>query len=126
MLATCFSTTFGVMNSAAAIAAFERPCATRASTSFSLGVSAGSRWRRSRTDTTSGSSTVPPAATRSSASTKSPTSATRSLSRYPTPDGASASSDDAAAASMYWEKTSTPTAGNLRRTSAAIRSPSSL
>jgi hypothetical protein len=84
-LATCFSTTPGEMTSAAAMAVFERPWAISESTSRSRGVRAAresarrlapSRWR-----TTSGSSTVPPRATRVSASTKSLTSATRSLSR---------------------------------------------
>ena len=59
------------------------------STSRSRAVSAPSpsvrRLAPSSWVTTSGSSAVPPAATRLSASMNSPTSATRSLSRYPTP-----------------------------------------
>ena len=40
MLATCFSTTFGEMNSVPAMAAFDRPWAMSESTSRSRGVSA--------------------------------------------------------------------------------------
>ena len=40
MFATCFSTTFGEMNSAPAMAAFDRPWAMSESTSRSRGVSA--------------------------------------------------------------------------------------
>ena len=68
----------------AAIAALERPSAISASTSRSRGVSrssGSSRWRAMIAATTSGSSTVPPAATRRTPSTNSATSATRSLSR---------------------------------------------
>ena len=89
MLDTCFSTAPSLTTRAAAIAVFDRPSAISASTSLSRGVSRSSgsrrRARESSCDTTSGSSAVPPAATRRSDSRKSPTSATRSLSRYPMP-----------------------------------------
>jgi hypothetical protein len=85
MLATCFSTTPGVMNSPSAMAVFERPCAIRDSTSRSRPVSEASesacRPAPRSFLTTSGSSTVPPRATLPMASMKSLTSATRSFSR---------------------------------------------
>ena len=74
MLLVCLATAFSVTKSAAAMAAFERPSAISASTSRSRGVSrssGSSRWRAIRAATTSGSSTVPPAATRRTASTNS-------------------------------------------------------
>ena len=67
MPAACLLTAFSVMNSRCAIAALDRPSAIRASTSRSRGVSrATGALRACRTIsllTTSGSSTVPPAAT---------------------------------------------------------------
>jgi hypothetical protein len=83
MLLTCLPTAASVTNSSAPIAAFDRPCATSASTSRSRADSRSSGFpdRRSSRPTTSGSSTVPPARTARNAATKSATSATRSLSR---------------------------------------------
>ena len=85
MLATCFSTAPVVTTSASAMPALDRPSAMRPSTSRSLGVSlaSGSAFllRASSCRTTSGSSAVPPAATRLAASMNSSMSATRSLSR---------------------------------------------
>ena len=79
--------------------ALVRPSAISASTSRSRGVSADSGppvWcRASSWDTTSGSRTVPPAATTRTASTNRVTSATRSFSRYPTPPRPSATSSRA-------------------------------
>ena len=84
MFETCFSTAPSVTTSSSAMATFERPSAISASTSRSRGVSSSSgpssRWPSSW-ETASGSSAVPPSATRRTASTKSRTSATRSLSR---------------------------------------------
>ena len=69
----------------AAMAAFDRPSAINPITSRSRGLSRASgalRWcRLSSASTTFGSSTVPPAATRRTASTNVCTSETRSLSR---------------------------------------------
>ena len=85
MLATCFSTAPVVSTSSRAIAAFERPSAISESTSVSRGVSRSigpcTRRREKSCATTSGSSAVPPAATRPTASTKSSTSMIRSFSR---------------------------------------------
>lgn len=84
MLLTCFSTAPSVTTSAAATAPLERPSAISFSTSCPRGVSASSGRRRPRAsnwETTSGSSAVPPAPTRRSASVNSSTSATRSFSR---------------------------------------------
>ena len=85
MLLMCLSMALPVTKSLAAMAALERPSAISPSTSRSRAVSRpiGSRracWDIS-TATTLGSSTVPPAATCRTASTKVRTSATRSLSR---------------------------------------------
>ncbi len=68
---------------ARAMAALDRPSAISASTSRSRGVSrlSGSCRRRSNCPTTSGSSTVPPPATRTTVSANSVTAATRSFSR---------------------------------------------
>ena len=80
----CFSTAPSETTSARLIAAFERPSAINPNTSCSRGVSAARAWcvlALSIAVTISGSSAVPPAATRLSASTNSETSATRSLSR---------------------------------------------
>ncbi len=81
----CFSTLPSVTWSVFAIAWLERPSAIRASTDASRSVRRSirsSRVRRlSSCATTSGSSTVAPAAMRSIASRKSVTSATRSLRR---------------------------------------------
>jgi len=85
MLATCFSTAPPETTSSTAIAEFDRPSAIRASTWRSRGVSVARppRCRLARNNwlTTSGSSAVPPPATRSSAAVNSATLATRSLSR---------------------------------------------
>src|SRR3954454_8553684 len=82
---TCFSTARSVTTRASAMAALERPSAIRPSTSRSRAVrpSSGSSRRRrpSSRATTSGSSALPPPATRRTASVKVSTSATRSLSR---------------------------------------------
>ncbi len=129
MLVTYFSTAPPETTSALAIAALDRPSAISPSTSFSRGVRSAMprRWLARRSwDTTSGSSTVPPAATRVSASRNSLTSAIRSFSRYPTPSERAASSLPAYRVSTYWENTSTPTFGCAARTSMAARSPSSV
>ncbi len=85
MLATCFSTAPPDTTSSAAIPAFDRPSAISASTWRSRGVSVASPPRcllaRNSWLTTSGSSAVPPSATRCSAALNSATLATRSLSR---------------------------------------------
>jgi hypothetical protein len=85
MLRMCFSTAPSEMKSFLPIALFEWPSAMRPRTSFSRGVrvATGSFFLR-RTmscETTSGSKTVPPPATRFSESMKSSTSITRSFSR---------------------------------------------
>ena len=67
MPAACLLTAFSVMNRRCAIAALDRPSAISASTSRSRGVSRATgsvrEWRTISFCTTSGSSTVPPAAT---------------------------------------------------------------
>ncbi len=73
---------------APAIRTLERPSANNDSTSDSRGVSQSSWFRRARAKScaaTSGSSAVPPSATRCTASTKVRTSATHSFNRYPKP-----------------------------------------
>jgi hypothetical protein len=126
MLATCFSTVPPVTTSASAMPAFERPSAISASTWRSRAVSAARpsarRLARSSWPTTSGSSAVPPAATRSSASANSATSATRSFSRYPAPAALPSSSRAVYLVSMYCDSTSTPVRGCWRRISSAARS----
>ena len=81
----CFSAAPSLITSDVAIPTLVLPSAIAASTSRSRGVSAASRSSRRRLTiswaTTSGSSAVPPAATRASASMNSRTSATRSLRR---------------------------------------------
>jgi hypothetical protein len=85
MLATCFSTAPPDTTSSAAMPAFDLPSAISASTCRSRGVSVLSPPRcllaRNSWLTTSGSSAVPPSATRCSAAANSATLATRSLSR---------------------------------------------
>ena len=85
MFPTCFSTARSDTTSRPAIAPLDRPSAISPSTSRSRAVSVASppprRLAPSSWVTTSGSSAVPPAATRLSASMNSLTSATRSLSR---------------------------------------------
>jgi hypothetical protein len=82
-LRTCFSTALWLISSCSTIAELEWPWAISESTSRSRAVSASTgRWTRPIScDTTSGSMTVPPAATRAAAATNSCASATRSLSR---------------------------------------------
>ena len=85
MPAACLLTDFSVMNSRCAIATLERPSAISASTSRSLGVSRVTGSARERRvislPTTSGSSTVPPAATVRMAAVNASSLNTRSLSR---------------------------------------------
>ena len=89
MPAACLLTAFSVMNIRWAIAALDRPSAISASTSRSRGVSrATGSMRELRTIsfcTTSGSRTVPPAATLRIAAVNASSLNTRSFSRYPTP-----------------------------------------
>ena len=75
--------------------------------------------------TTSGSSALPPAATRAMASTNVVTSPTRSLSRYPTPSGRSPIRPSACAGSQNCDRISTPVCGRRRRNSMAATKPSS-
>ncbi len=80
----CLATALSLMTRCSAMPALERPSAMDASTSRSRAVSrsSGSLCRRvSSWETTCGSSAVPPAATRRTASMNSATSATRCLSR---------------------------------------------
>ena len=85
MLLMCFSAAPSVMLSCSAIPMFVRPSAIAARTSRSRGVSDASgssaRLRAMSCATTSGSSAVPPFATRRRASMNSRMSPTRSLSR---------------------------------------------
>ena len=85
MLVMCFSTAAWLTNSASAIPRLDFPSAIAASTSRSRGLSVVERpslpARPSMRATTSGSSALPPEATRSTASMNASTSPTRSLSR---------------------------------------------
>jgi EmrB/QacA subfamily drug resistance transporter len=85
MLVTCFSTAASLTKRLSAMPRFDLPSAIDPSTSRSRGLSrstglSGAR-RPSIRRTTSGSSALPPAATRPTASTKASTSPTRSLSK---------------------------------------------
>jgi hypothetical protein len=85
MPAACLLTAFSVMNSRWAMAALDRPSAISASTWRSRGVSRATGSARARRVisfcTTSGSSTVPPAATVRMAAVNASSLNTRSLSR---------------------------------------------
>jgi len=85
MPAACLLTAFSVTNRRWAIAALDRPSAISASTSRSLGVSRATGASRARRlislATTSGSRTVPPAATVRMAAVNALSLNTRSLSR---------------------------------------------
>ena len=99
----------------------------RTSRSRSVSDSSGSGPRRTRScATTSGSSAVPPAATRRSASRNSVTSATRSLSRYPTLLVLADNRSAAYRSSTYCDSTRIAMSGHWARIASAARMPSSV